>query len=35
MIAGAFVDLAPYLVVQAAVVVAVGTRPDRSPVGII
>lgn len=34
MIAGAFVDLALYLVVQATVV-AVGSRPDRSPVGII
>ena len=35
MIAGAFVDRALYLVVQATVVVAVGSRPDHSPVGII
>jgi len=35
MIAGAFVDRALYLVVQAIGVVAVGSRPDHSPVGII
>ena len=34
MIAAAFVDLALYLVVQANLV-PVGSRPDRSPVGII